>query len=288
MNEAVRQMLARYECVSAGETEHALREIFQELVLLGLWRGKFFERAAFYGGTALRVLHGLDRFSEHMDFSLIHPDREFDLGPYCAYVEKELSAWGFPVQVSVKEKTQESAVESAFLKADTVQQFLQIDAPAQIVAGLHRNQMMRIKIEVDTNPPDQFGTESRYLLQPIPFSVRVYDLPSLFAGKMHALLCRKWKRRVKGRDWYDFVWYIASKTPVNLRHLEARMRQTGHWLDSEPLSKDALLQLLSDRIASLDVAAARQDVEPFLRRSDAVVVWSRDFFEQIADGIQIG
>ncbi len=286
MNEAIQQMLGRYECQSAGETENALREIFQELALLGLWRGKFFERAAFYGGTALRILHGLDRFSEDMDFSLLQPDSQFDLAPYCAFVEKELSAWGFPVQVQVKQKTARSAIESAFLKAGTVEQFLQINASEQVVSGLHRNQVLRIKVEVDTNPPGRFSTESRYLLQPIPFAVRTVDLPSLFAGKMHALLFRQWGQRVKGRDWYDLVWYIARKTPVDLKHLEERMRQTDHWSGTETLSKESLLQLVSARINSLDVVAAKKDIEPFLKRPDAITVWSREFFMQVVAGMQ--
>ena len=286
MNDAVKQMLDRYECESAGDYENALREIFQELALLGLWRAKFFEKAAFYGGTALRILHGTDRFSEDMDFSLLHPDAGFDFSPYCAFLEKELLAWGFPVQVQVKQKTADSAVESAFLKADTMEQFLQVEAPERVVAGLHRDQILRIKVEVDTNPPGGFQTESRYLLQPIPFAVRAYNLPSLFAGKMHALLFRQWGRRVKGRDWYDLVWYVAKGISVDLNHLEERMRQTSHWSDDEVLSDEALKNLLAARIATLDVDAAKKDIEPFLKRPDAVSVWSQDFFEQIVAGIQ--
>lgn len=287
MNRAIRDMLGRYHCQGAGDYGNALREIFQEIALLGLWRGRFFERAAFYGGTALRILHGLDRFSEDMDFSLLAPDAAFDLSPYCAYVEKELSAWGFPVTVEVRRKTADSAIESAFLKADTLEQLMVIEAPETILGGVHRNQILKIKVEVDTNPPPGFGTETRFLLEPIPFAVRTYTLPSLFAGKMHALLFRKWGRRVKGRDWYDFVWYAAKGIPLDLRHLSARMRQTGHWNSADAVSESGFRSLLMGRIAELNVEAARTDVEPFLKNPDSVAVWSQAFFKQVAERIAV-
>ena len=287
MNRAVVDMLERYDCQGAGDYENALREIFQELALLGLWRGRFFEHAAFYGGTALRILHGLDRFSEEMDFSLIAPNRSFDFSPYCAFIQRELEAWGFPVTVEVKEKSADSAIESAFLKAETMQQMILIEAPERVLGRLHRDQLMKIKVEVDTNPPAGFEMESKYLLQPIPFAVRSYALPSLFAGKMHALMFRKWGRRVKGRDWYDFVWYVARGTPVNLTHLSERMRQTGDWDSEEAISELEFRAMLEEYIQELDVSAAIRDVEPFLKRSDRIAVWSIDFFQQVAQMVKV-
>lgn len=281
MNKAVMDMLERYDTQSLGDYENALREIFQELALLGLWRGKFFEYAAFYGGTALRILHGSDRFSEDLDFSLMRPDKTFDFSPYCHYIEKELEAWGFPVQVAVKEKSMDSPIESAFLKAETFKQMMLIEAPEAVVGGLHRNQLLRIKVEVDTDPPPGFKTKSDFLLRPIPFSVRSYALPSLFAGKMHALLFRKWGRRVKGRDWYDLVWYVSKGVPVDLEHLTARMRQTGHWTQESALSEAGFKGLLEKGITELDVGAAVADVEPFLKNHTAIKVWSTDFFRDI-------
>jgi hypothetical protein len=193
MNSAVNSMLEKYERRSVDDHVNAIREIFQEIALCGLWRGKFFEHAAFYGGTCLRTLYGLDRFSEDMDFSLLNPDDGFDFSPYCSFIQEELSSWGFSVVVEKKEKTNESAVESAFLKAGTREQLLLIDAGEEIAAAVHSGSLLRIKIEIDTDPPPGFSTETRFLLQPIPFSVRAYAQPSGFAGKMHALLCRGWK-----------------------------------------------------------------------------------------------
>jgi len=285
MNRAVAAMLAKYDRRSTDDHVNALREIFQEIALCGLWRGKFFERAAFYGGTALRVLHGLDRFSEDMDFSLLVPDEQFDLAPYCAFVEEELTAWGFTTAMEKKEKTAESAVASAFLKANTREQLLVIGAGDAIASANHWGS--RIKIKIDTNPPPGFSTETLFLLQPIPFSVKAYDQPSLFAGKMHAVLCRGWRSRVKGRDWYNLVWYVGRRTKLDLAHLEARMRQSGHYEEVAPLDADHFRRMLTRKIEELDVDRARSEVERFLTDRSSVKVWSEDFFASVAERIFI-
>ena len=287
MNRAIAEMLERYERRSAADHINALREIFQEIALCGLWRAKFHENAAFYGGTALRVLHGLDRFSEDMDFSLLAPDERFDLTPYCGFIEDELSAWGFTATVVAKKKTAHSAVESAFLKANTREQLLVIDAGAEIAATIHGRRRLKIKIEVDTDPPPGFSTETKFLLRPIPFSVKAYDLPSMFSGKMHALLCRGWGSRVKGCDWYDLVWYVARGTELDLAHLEARMRQSGHYKDAGALDEQTFRLMLAKRISELNVASARSEVERFLPDPSMVSVWSREFFSAVAKKISI-
>jgi hypothetical protein len=286
MNPAIASMLERYERRSADDHVNALREILQEIALCGLWRAKFFEHSAFYGGTALRVLYALERFSEDMDFSLLAPADDFDLVPYCGAVEEELRAWGFPATVEVKRKTARSAVESAFLKANTRQLLLTIDA-GEIASAIRGRRELKLKLEVDTDPPPGFSTETKYLLQPIPFSVKAYDPPSLFAGKMHAVLCRGWGTRVKGRDWYDLVWYVGRGTPLDLSHLEARMRQSGHYDDHAALDESAFRSLLAARIDYLNVAAARSEVVRFLPDPAAVEVWSREFFLAIADRITV-
>jgi len=287
MNAMVQQMLERYSLAGRGDYENALREIFQELALLGLWRGKFFEHAAFYGGTALRIVYGLDRYSEDLDFSLLKTSSTFDFSPFCRCIEAELNSWGFPVSVELKRKSAQTAIESAFLKAGTLQQLISVNAPPEVTGSAHRNQVLRIKVEIDTDPPGGFETETRFLITPIPFSVRLYKKEFLFAGKMHALLFRNWKNRVKGRDWYDWVWYSARGTSLSLSHLEARMRQSGHWSGNDPLSQTYFLELLRERISSLDVELAKKDVTDFLRDKDSVAVWSKAFFNQLAENIQI-
>ena len=286
MNEAVATMLERYENHSLEDHLQALREILQEIALLGLWRSKFFDKAAFYGGTALRILYGLDRFSEHMDFSLLSPMDNFDLSAYTTALQKELAAFGFDVRIDRRGKSAESAIQSAFLKANTLNQLLVIETSEELLKTVHRGQILKIKLEIDTDPPPEFETHTRYLLQPIPFAVRTYKLPDLFAGKMHAILCRKWKTRVKGRDWYDLVWYAANHPRLHLAHLEQRMRQSGHWKSQEQLSPEMFKQLFHRAVDKLVVEQARKEVEAFIRDRRSLAVWSRKLFHDIADRIQ--
>jgi predicted nucleotidyltransferase component of viral defense system len=286
MHEALARMLAKYESSKLEDTMRALREIMQEIALLGLWRSKFFENAAFYGGTAMRILHGLDRFSEDLDFSLIKPMSKFDIAKYLAALQKELEAFGFDVRVEQRNKAVISAVQSAFLKANTLNQLLVIKTAEEILREVPRGQVLKIKLEVDTDPPPGFSTETRYLLQPIPFAVRAYALPDLFAGKMHAILCRKWKTRVKGRDWYDLVWYAANHPQLHLSHLEQRMRQSGHWKNEKTLSAESFNALMHNAIEHLFVDQARREVEPFVRNPDSLQIWSRAFFRDVASRIQ--
>lgn len=287
MHEAVRQMLAKYDCERGEDYAQALREILQEIALFGLWRAKFFDKAAFYGGTALRILYGLDRFSEDLDFSLLQPSPDFRLERYSHALEKELAAFGFTVRVELKNKAVSSAVQSAFLKADTANELLVIEPGEEIVRQIPAGKVIRIKIEVDTNPPLGFATENKYLLLPVPFSVRSYVLPDLFAGKMHALLYRRWKTRVKGRDWYDLVWYCSHHPTLHLAHLEQRMRQSGDWTNLEPLDQDTFRQILTTKINTLDVDQARQEVAPFVTDPRMLDVWCRDFFMAVAERIDL-
>ncbi len=287
MYEAVAQMLAKYECRRLEDYMRALREILQEVALLGLWRSKFFEKAAFYGGSAMRILYGLDRFSEDLDFSLLSPLSEFDLSNYSAALQKEIEAFGFDVRIEQRDKAVGSAVKSAFLKANTLNQLLVIETAEEILREVPRGQVLKIKLEVDTDPPPGFSSHTKYLLQPIPFAVRTYVLPDMFAGKMHAILCRKWKNRVKGRDWYDFVWYVTNHPELHLSHLEERMRQSGHWKGDSSLSPQSFQALLDKAITGLNVEQARREVEPFVRNPEALTLWSHDFFCDVASRIQL-
>ena len=280
-------MLERYKPETVEDNIRALREILQEIALLGLWRSKFFDKAAFYGGTALRILYKLDRFSEDLDFSLLRPSNDFDLSRYMSALEKEIRSFGFEVSLVTREKSSATQIQSAFLKADTTKQLLVIEAADQIIREIPRGQIIKIKLEVDTDPPDGFDTENKYLLQPIPFPVRTFVLPDLFAGKMHAVLCRQWKRRVKGRDWYDLVWYIANYPQLHLSHLQERMIQSGHWKKGQSLNHKAFSELLEETIDKLHVDQARKEVEPFIRNPEALAVWSKEFFREIVKRIII-
>ncbi len=277
MHPSIKQMLKKYPCQTTGDSINALREILQEIALLGFWRSKFFEHGAFYGGSALRILHGLDRYSEDLDFSLLKPDDSFDFSRFLKPLQKELEAFGFEISIEKKEKKVKSHIESAFLKTNTFTQMLFISSDKSIVKGIDPKQLLKIKLEVDTMPPLGFETEIKYLIHPISFPVKVFTLPNLFAGKMHAILCRKWEKRIKGRDWYDLVWYIKNHPELNIHHLELRMKDSGHLPSNEKLSKEKCIQLLTEKIASLDFANAKKDVEKFVKNGD-LGMWSADFF----------
>lgn len=287
MNEAIRQILAAYEIRSVEDSLRALREVMQEIALLGLWRSKFFEKAAFYGGTALRVLYGLDRFSEDLDFSLLKKGLSFDLTDYSQALKKELASFGFAVEIESRPKKPASAaIQSAFLKADTRTQMITVEFDKGLIQKVPRNQVLKIRLEVDTDPPPGFGTEIRYLLRPVPFGVRTFSLSDLFAGKVHAVLCREWKSRVKGRDWYDLVWFAAYHPELHLAHLEQRMRQTGHWTGSGPLTTEDLRDLLNRRIDKVDIDQIRREVEPFVKDAAPLAIWSKEFFLDVASRVK--
>lgn len=283
MHTAIKQMLEKYNCQSQRDYLNALKEIIQEITLLGLWRAKFYEKAAFYGGSALRILHGLDRFSEDLDFTLLKPDETFDLSAYNPFIEKELGSFGFEINVEKKVKNVESTIESAFIKANSKIQLLTIEAPNNIIETLHSMHSIKIKMEIDINPPGKFTTEAKTLLQPIPFSVNTLTLPGLFAGKIHALLCRPWQQRVKGRDWYDFIWYVRNETPVNLVHLQQRLIQSGAWKNKKKLTLKQLQDLLLSKINSTNFENAKKDISPFIKDQQTLAMWSTPFFIQLVD-----
>jgi len=287
MKSAIQSMLQKYNCHTQQDYLNALKEILQEIALLGLWRAKFYEKAAFYGGSALRILYGLDRFSEDLDFTLLTPNKNFKLDEYNQAISDELKSFGFEMEVITKNKNIPSQIESAFIKGNTKQQLLAIEPPAPFIKHLHANSIVKIKMEVDTDPPDAFTTETKTLLQPIPFSVKTLVASDLFAGKIHALLCRPWQSRIKGRDWYDFVWYISRGTTVNLAHLRERMIQSNHWRTQELLAQKNLLQLLSEKIQQVDFDAAKKDVIHFLNDKQSIALWSNDFFQSLLEKIKI-
>jgi predicted nucleotidyltransferase component of viral defense system len=287
MNEAIRQILATYEIRSLDDSLRALRGVMQEIALLGLWRSKFFEKAAFYGGTALRVLFGLDRYSEDLDFSLLEKNGNFDLADYREALKRELASFGFAVEVESRTKQPGTAIQSAFLKADTWTQMITVEFERGLIQQVPRNRGLKIRLEIDTDPPPGFTTETRYLLRPVPFAARTFSLPDLFAGKMHAVLCREWKSRVKGRDWYDLVWFAAQHPELRVSHLEQRMRQTRHWTGPSPLTEADFRGLLTRRIDRLDIEQIRREVEPFVKNPASLTLWSKEFFLDIASRVKI-
>jgi predicted nucleotidyltransferase component of viral defense system len=287
ISEAILRRLEHYQCSSQQEYESALLEIIQEIALLGLWRSNFFEKAVFYGGTALRILYGLDRFSEDLDFSLIMKASHFPINTYHQSVVRELQSFGFNVTVEEKKKTNISSIQSAFIKANTKEHFLRIGLSAEDQKRMHSNKALKVKFEVDTDPPLKFNIHYQSLTFPGPFSVATMTLPDLFAGKIHALLFRDYKGWVKGRDWYDFLWFLSQKIPLRLIHLEERMRQSKHLAENVQLTEQMLKILLENRIEKLDVAAAEADVRRFIKQPWKISHWSQKYFLESAKSLLI-
>ena len=278
------EWMQQYKPQNDLQAERALTEIMQEIALSGLQRSGFFERAAFYGGTALRIFYGLPRFSEDIDFSLLKTETEFSLQPYLDGMVKQFESLGIQVRLTEKIKTKATKVDSAFLKADTTWKEL-------ILKKIIRQERLpmrpdiRIKLEVDTEPPDGFTTEEKLLLKPFSFYVKCFSLPDLFAGKVHALLFRKWQNRVKGRDWFDLEWYIKKDVPLHLHHLKERAKDTGDW-NQHSLSKKQLLQLLVEKINGVSFRNIRQDIERFIPDSHQLDIWSPEYFKELVNSIK--
>lgn len=266
------QMISRYEIRSKKERENATFEVMQQIALAGLYRGGFFNKAAFYGGTCLRIFHGIERFSEDMDFSLLEPDADFHIEDYFPSIINEFAAAGKDVVISKKEKRLLGRVESAFLKDNTEIYNLKFQTEKSI----------KIKIEVDIDPPLNFETEQKLLLLPYSFMTRCFSLTDLYAGKMHALAFRQWKSRVKGRDWYDFEWYVRNGVKLDFKHLQTRIEQFNHVI----MSREEFLDKLKDRLINTDIESVKRDVIPFIKNPAQLEIWTNDYFVQLANMIK--
>ena len=273
-NEIFDNMLSRYELATEQQKRNAIFEVNQQIILAGLYAGGFFESAAFYGGTCLRIFHGLQRFSEDMDFSLLAPDENFDFSKYFQPIVDAFALVGREVEITKKDKKSFGKVESAFLKDNTDVYDVTFQTEKSI----------KIKIEVDTNPPLNFTTEQKLLLQPHSFMTRCFTLPDLFAGKMHALVYRAWKNRVKGRDWYDFEWYVRNGVALDFAHLAERCKQ----FNGEDIAPESFKEKLVERLSTADIKQVKEDVLPFVRNPKELDIWSNDYFVQLAEMVKMG
>ncbi|MGN0029203.1 MAG: nucleotidyl transferase AbiEii/AbiGii toxin family protein [Marinilabiliaceae bacterium] len=267
-------MLADYRDSDSGTaTPNAEQEVCQMIALAGLNRGGFFDHAAFYGGTCLRLLHGLPRFSEDMDFSLTEKRDDVHLDNYFDAIRDEFSIAGFEVEITKKEKKNFGRVESAFLKENTEAYDIKFRTKPSI----------KVKIELDTDPPLLFRTEPKLLMKPHSFMTRCFTLPDLYAGKMHALVYRSWRHRVKGRDWYDFEWYVRNNVKLDFRHLQARIKE----FNGEDVSREQFMARLRDRLGSTSISNVKQDVLPYVnpRQHGELDIWSNDYFLRLADRV---
>ena len=269
-------MLAAYNNNSGSTaTKNAEQEVCQKITLAGLHRGGFFDHAAFYGGTCLRLFHGLPRFSEDMDFSLTEKRDDIHLENYFDAIREEFHLAGFDVSITKKEKKAFGKVESAFLKENTETYDIKFQTKKTV----------KVKIELDTDPPLLFNTQQKLLSQPYSFMVRCFTLPDLFAGKMHALVYRTWQRRIKGRDWYDFEWYVRYGVPLNFEHLQERVRE----FSGNVISLEEFMTQLRNRISETNIDNVKQDVIPYVDSSQlrTLDIWSNEYFLQLSDMMKI-
>jgi predicted nucleotidyltransferase component of viral defense system len=280
----IKEWILEYNPKNEEETLSALREIMQEVTLAGLSRTDFFVKAAFYGGTALRIFHNLDRFSEDLDFSLLKEDPKFSLETYFNAVIKEFEALGMKVSIKEKIKTIQTTVDSAFLKSETIWKELVLEETIKQI-GIKSNREIKIKIEIDRKPPQGFNTEEKLLLRPFSFYVKCFDLSSLFAGKMHALLFRKCKNRVKGRDWYDLEWYIKKGVQLNLEHFLKRAQETGDWNEIN-INDKQIKNLLKNKIKSVSFKSIKDDVNRFVKDDTSIKIWSPTYFNDLIDKLK--
>ncbi len=281
----IKQWLASYNPANKDDATHALREIMQEVALAGLYRKGFFEKAAFYGGTALRIFYGLDRFSEDLDFSLLEVDPNFSINTYLSAIVDEFEALGMHVSIKEKQKAIKTNIDSAFLKSETIWRELVLEdvVPQQ---GLGQTASIKIKLEVDTMPPTGFDTEEKLLLQPFSFYVKCFSISDLFAGKMHALLFRRWKDNVKGRDWYDMEWYIRKGVALNLRHFALRAKDSGDW-DQENITENEFRELLNAKIEAVNFQRIKDDIVRFIPDARVLDIWSPRYFRDLAAKLKV-
>lgn len=275
LSDVIKSRLAEYSLTSPEEEWGAIREIVQELALAALSQSGLFKYAAFQGGTCLRIIHGLSRFSEDLDFVLLEEDSHFEWGTYAATMAKEFRAFGLDVSIQDRSKLG-STIKTAFIKQDSVGQILTF----KFARTRSQTQTIRIKLEVDSRPPAGAAYEMKMINFPYPSPINVHDLPSLFAGKCHALLCRGY---TKGRDYFDLLWYLRRQTPLNLALLQNALVQTGPW-QSTRLQIDLpwVVDNLKQVIQKTDLKLAALDVKRFLKplESRGLEAWSQEYFLQ--------
>jgi hypothetical protein len=285
----IEQMILKYEMNSQSDVLNALKEISQEIVLLALYRSDFFSKAAFYGGTALRIFYGLNRFSEDLDFSLIEKNTSFRIEDYFLHIKNEFKSLGINVELSKKtKKVPGNNIAVAFLKSNTSIHTLNFEHKdlQKASGGIYNGRNFKIKLEVDTSPPLKFETEVKTLLNPITFNIVSMTLPNLYAGKMHAVLFRKWKNRVKGRDWFDFEWYVKTGVALNLDHLQQRMIESNDLTADQELNQEVFKQLMHHKIDHLNINLAKEELSPFIKDVSLLDFWSKDYFKLLVEKVK--
>lgn len=274
----INEMINLYNPKSLNENKAVLREILQSIVLIGLSRADFFKKASFYGGTALRIFYGLNRYSEDLDFTLNEKNDSFSLEPYTESIKNVASSYGIELDINIKKKEIKTPVESAFAKLNTYQTFINLKINDEITSLLHKDENIKVKFEIDLNPAIGFNVESKWIDMPEFANIIVLDEPSLFAGKLHAIICRNYKNTVKGRDYYDFLFYIRKRVKPNLNYLKNKLIESGKIKENDKFDLDTLKVMLKDRFEAVDFNQVKTDAERFVFNNEDLSYYSKELF----------
>lgn len=279
------EIIKSYNSKTIDETKFAIRELLQKIVLIGLSKGDFFNYASFYGGTALRIFYDLNRYSEDLDFTLNLIDESFKLDPFIDKIKEVGLAYGLNLDISTKTKKIESPIESAFAKLNTYQTFISLNIDNDLIKSLHKDELIKVKFEIDCSPALGFTKEIKWLDTPEFCKISVLDLSSLFAGKIHAILCRNYKNTIKGRDYYDFLFYIQKRIHPNMEYLKNKLIDTGKISLKDEFNIEILKEMLIKRFNEIDFEEVKKDASKFVLNGEDLSYYSKELFIQMVDKI---
>ena len=278
MLSTIEELINTYNPKNTNEMKLALKEVVQNIVLIGLSRANFFSKASFYGGTALRIFYGLNRYSEDLDFTLNAVDESFTLEPYVNSIKEVALSYGFNMNVEIKAKKISTPIESAFAKLNTYQTFISLGVNENLTNILHKDETLKVKFEVDCNPSLGFNVENKWIINPEFATVNVLDLASLFAGNLHAILYRSYKNNVKGRDYYDFIFYINKGIKPNLLYLKNKLIESNKLSETDDFNIDVLKTMLTNRFNEVDFNQVKQDAQKFTIKNENLNFYCKELF----------
>ena len=282
----IEEIIKAYNPKTINDNKAILREIVQSIVLVGLSRTEFFKKASFYGGTALRIFYDLNRYSEDLDFTLNNVDKNFSLAPFIESIKNVALSYGLELEIHIKQKQISTPVESAFAKINTYQTFINLKMNSELAKLLHKDEVIKVKFEIDCEPALGFTTENKWIDMPEFAPVIVLDEASLFAGKLHAILCRNYKNTVKGRDYYDFLFYVRRGISPNLNYLRNKLINTGKINEKDTFNIEVLKEMLIKRFEQVDFEQVKNDTERFIINQEDLSTYSKDLFVQMAKKIK--
>lgn len=282
----IEEIIKTYNPETINDNKAILREIVQSIVLVGLSRTDFFKKASFYGGTALRIFYDLNRYSEDLDFTLNNVDKHFSIAPFIESIKNVALSYGLELEISIKQKQISTPVESAFAKINTYQTFINLKMNSELTKLLHKDEVIKVKFEIDCEPALGFTTENKWIDMPEFAPVIVLDEASLFAGKLHAILCRNYKNTVKGRDYYDFLFYVRRGISPNLNYLRNKLINTGKINEKDIFNIEVLKEMLIKRFEQVDFEQVKNDTERFIINNEDLSTYSKDLFVQMAKKIK--